>query len=62
LTKNINALIEKWMLCDALWVLRRKEKEYCLGTRGNEMYYSEEYGQIVLIPILLIPTLTEKHP
>jgi hypothetical protein len=32
---NIDALIEKWMSCDALWVLRRKEEEYRLRTRGN---------------------------
>jgi hypothetical protein len=59
---NINVLIEKWMLCDALWVLGRNEGEYCLKTRGNKTYYSKKYGQIVLIPTLLNPPLTKKHP
>jgi len=25
---NINALIEKWMPCDALWVPRKKQGEF----------------------------------
>jgi hypothetical protein len=58
---NINALIEKWMLCDALWLPRKKEGEYCLRTRGNKKYYSEEYGKIMLIPTLLIPSLIESQ-
>jgi hypothetical protein len=27
---NINTLIKKWMLCDALWVPRRKKGELCM--------------------------------
>ncbi len=30
---NINTLIEKWMSCDALWVLGRKKGEFCLRTK-----------------------------
>jgi hypothetical protein len=56
---NINALIEKWMLCDALWVPRKKKGEYCLRTKGNEKYYLEKYGKTILKPTLLIPPLIE---
>jgi len=59
---NINVLIEKWMPCDALWVLGRNEGECCLKTRGNKKYSLKKYGQIVLIPTLLIPPLTKIHP
>jgi hypothetical protein len=52
-------LIEKWMLCDALWVPRKKKGEYCLRTRGNEKYSSKKYGKTILIPTLLIPPLIE---
>jgi hypothetical protein len=38
----------------------KKKGEFCLRTRGNEKYSLEEYGQIMLIPTLLIPPLTEK--
>jgi hypothetical protein len=57
---NINSLIEKWMPYDALWIPRRKRREFCLRTRGNEKYSSKEYGQTMLIPILLIPPLIER--
>jgi hypothetical protein len=40
---NINALIEKWMLCDALWVFGTKKVEFCLITKGNKKYSLEEY-------------------
>ncbi len=56
---NIKALIEKWMPCDALWIFGRKKGEFCLRTRGNEKYSWEEYGQTMLILILLIPPLIE---
>jgi hypothetical protein len=37
----------------------KKKGEYCLRTRGNEKYYSKEYGKPMLIPTLLIPPLIE---
>jgi hypothetical protein len=43
---NINALIEKWMSCDALWVPRKKKGEYCLRTKENENYSSKKYGKL----------------
>jgi hypothetical protein len=52
---NINALNEKWMPCDTLWIPRRKKGEFCLRTRGNGKYSSKEYRQIMFIPTLLIP-------
>jgi hypothetical protein len=55
---NINALIEKWMPYDALWIPGRKKGEFYLRIRGNEKYSSEKYGQTMLIPTLLIPPLT----
>jgi hypothetical protein len=58
---NINALIEKWMPCDTLWILGRKKGEFCLKTKGNEKYSIEEYGQTMLIPTLLISPLTERQ-
>jgi hypothetical protein len=57
---NINALVEKWMPCDALWTPRRKKGEFCLRKWGNEKYSWKEYGQTMLIPTLLIPPLTER--
>jgi hypothetical protein len=56
-----NALIEKWMLCDALWILGRKKGEFCIRTRGNEKYYSKEYKKTMLKPTLLIPPLIKKR-
>jgi len=32
---NINAMIEKWMLCDALWVLGRKKKGIVFKNKGQ---------------------------
>jgi hypothetical protein len=58
---NINALIEKWMSCDALWVPRRKEGEHCLRIRGKKKHYSNEYMRTMLIPTLLIPPLTKNQ-
>jgi len=55
---NINALIEKWMSCDALSVLGTKKGEYCLRTSGNEKYSSKEYKKTML-PTLLSPPLIE---
>jgi len=57
---NINALIEKWMPCDTLWILGRKKGEFYLRTIGNEKYSSEEYGQTMLIPTLLISPLIKR--
>jgi hypothetical protein len=57
---NINTLTRKWMPCDALWVLGRKKGEFCLRTKGNEKYYSEEYNKTMLIPTLLISLLIER--
>jgi hypothetical protein len=57
---SINVLIEKWMSCDALWVLGRKKGEYCLRRRGNEIYSSKEDGKTMLIPTLLILPLTKR--
>jgi hypothetical protein len=57
---NINVLIEKWMSCDALWVLQRQKREYCLRTKGNEKCYLEKYGKTMLIPTLLIPPLIKR--
>jgi hypothetical protein len=31
------------MPCDALWIPRRKNREFCLRTIGNEKYSLEEY-------------------
>jgi len=56
---NINALIEKWMSCNALWILGKKKGEYCLKIRGNEKYSSKEYRKTMIIPTLLIPPLIE---
>jgi hypothetical protein len=55
-----NSLIEKWMLCDALWILGRKKGEFCIRTRGNEKYYSKEYKKTMLKPTLLNPPLIKK--
>jgi hypothetical protein len=49
------------MSCDALWVPRRKEGEYCLKTRGNKKHFSKEYGKTMLISTLLIPYLIESQ-
>jgi hypothetical protein len=38
---NINAMIEKWMSCDTLWVFGRKEKVYYLKTNGNKKKISK---------------------
>jgi len=57
---NINALIEKWMLCDALWALTREKGEFCLKTKGNKKYSSKKYKRTMLIPTLLIPPLKER--
>jgi hypothetical protein len=57
---NINTLIEKWMLCDALWVHGRKKGEFCIQTRQSEKYYLEKYGKIMIKPTLLIPPLIER--
>jgi hypothetical protein len=48
------------MPCDTIWMLGRKKGEFCLTTRGNEKYSSEEYGQIMSIPTLLIPPLIKR--
>jgi hypothetical protein len=34
----INVLIEKWMLCDELWVLGKEKGEFCMRTKGNIKY------------------------
>jgi len=39
---NINALIEKWMLCDLLWAFRCPNSKYVLRLKGNEKYHYEE--------------------
>ncbi len=52
---NFNALIKKWMPCDALWILGRNKGEFCLRTRRNEEYSLKKYKQIMLIPTILIP-------
>jgi hypothetical protein len=51
---NINALIEKWMPCDTLWILGRKKGVFCLRIRGNEKYSLDKYIQTMLIPTILI--------
>jgi hypothetical protein len=48
------------MPCDALWIPRRNKGEFCLRTRGNEIYSLEEYGQTMLILFLPIPPLTKR--
>jgi hypothetical protein len=58
---NINVVIEKWMSCDALWVLGRKKEEYCLRTRGNEKYSLKECKKTMLIPTFTYSTFNIKH-
>ncbi len=48
------------MPCDTLWILGRKKGEFYLRTIGNEKYSSEEYGQTMLIPTLLISPLIKR--
>jgi hypothetical protein len=48
------------MSFDTLWVLGRKKREFCLKTRGNEMYSSKEYKNTMLIPTLLIFTFNKR--
>jgi hypothetical protein len=38
----------------------RKKGEFCLKTKRIEKYSSNEYGQTMMIPILLISPLTKR--
>ncbi len=57
---NINILIKKWMLCDALWVPRRKKGELCIKKREYKEYFSKEYKKTMLMRTLLFPTYNRK--